>query len=375
MKILMFSADSNILDARSAAAKRMIEYGKRVEKLDILVLTPHLAVGPPSKGKLAENMEVRALTGRFLRFFKAFFRVWKMLKREKYDLLVAQDIEHAFISWLLAKSLRGFKVKWQMQIHTDIFSPYFVKHSVFNKARVILARFLIPRASCVRAVSERIKKSLFQVSSFKFHGKIFVLPILTEFVDANIEPKRFPEFTKIILMVSRLTAEKNIGLAIDAMSEIIKKYPKTGLIIVGAGPEKKNLEFRILNLKLNNNIKIVGWQKDPRPYYKGADIFILTSWYEGWGMSVIEAMRYGAAVVMSDVGLARDLVEDGKSGLIVPVNDKNAFIAAILRLFENDGFRHNLAEAATKKIAELPSAEEYYKKIVENWKSCREFDF
>src|SRR3989338_652821 len=255
MKILMFSADPTILEKESSAAKRMIEYGRRVEKLDILALTPHLATGYPSEVWLAENTRVRAFDGRLSRFFKAFSVAWQMAGREKYDLLVAQDIEHAFVCWLLGG-------KWQMQIQSDIFSPYFTRHSVFNKIRVMLAKFLIPRAFCVRAVSERIKNSI--KNEFNLEAKlpsIVVLPILPVLMDLTAEPKRFSEFAKTILMVSRLTSEKNVGLAIDAMAEVLKKHPKVGLIIVGDGSERESPELKAKSYKLQANVKFEGWQR------------------------------------------------------------------------------------------------------------------
>ena len=363
MKILMFSADPNILDKDSAAAKRMREYAKRVEKLDVLVLVTNLAVPPPSGVGLAENTRAHALTGRFLRFLKAFFRAWRMLKKEKYDLLVAQDIEHAVLCWLLGG-------KWQMQIHTDIFSPYFVQHSVPNRMRVILAKFLIPRASCIRVVSERIKKSILRTSDV---FNIEVLPILAEPADLNAEPKRFLEFDKTILMVSRLASEKNTGLAIDAMAEVVRKHPRTGLVIVGDGSEKQNLGSRIRSLELQKNIKMVGWQNDTVAYYKGADIFLLTSWYEGWGMSVVDAARYGTAVIMTDVGLAGEVIDNGKTGLVVPAGDKDALVVAILRLLESDGLRRDFIEAAARKVSEFPTEEAYYQKMIESWQKCSNF--
>ena len=380
MKILMFSADPMILDKTSSAAKRMMEYGRRVEKLDILVLTPHLDIRCPSGVELAGNTKAHALTGKFARFLKAYFKAWRMLGREKYDLLVAQDIEHAFVCWLLAWTRRvqvgGGDTAcpmWQMQIHADIFSPYFTRHSVFNKIRAMLAKFLIPRASCVRVVSERIKKSAIRTCNVRTDiacPEIAVSPILTESADLNVEPKKFPEFDKTILMVSRLASEKNVGLAIDAMAEVLKKHPKAGLIIVGDGPEREALELKTKSYKLQANVKFKGWQNDTAPYYKGADIFLLTSWYEGWGMSAVEAMRYGAAVVMDDVGLAGEVVEDGKTGLIVPVGDKNALVGAITRLLENDELRRYLVEEAAKKVQKLPSAEEYYERMVDSWQKC-----
>ncbi|KKU85155.1 MAG: Glycosyltransferase, partial [Parcubacteria group bacterium GW2011_GWA2_47_9] len=188
--------------------------------------------------------------------------------------------------------------------------------------------------------------------------------------DLNVEPKKFPEFDKTILMVSRLTSEKNVGLAIDAMAEVLKKHPKAGLIIVGDGPEREALELKTKSYKLQANVKFKGWQNDTAPYYKGADIFLLTSWYEGWGMSAVEAMRYGAAVVMDDVGLAGEVVEDGKTGLVVPVGDKNALVGAITRLLENDELRRYLVEEAAKKVQKLPSAEEYYERMVDSWQKC-----
>ena len=371
MKILMFSADPTILDKGSSAGKKMEEYGRRVGLLNILVLLPSLGKRPRLVS-LAPNVTAMGLDGKFARFFKGFFKARQMIKREKYDLLVAQDIEHAFMCWLLGG-------KWQMQIHADIFSPYFAKHSFFNKMRAMLAKFLIPRASCVRVVSERIKKSIFKTLNNHLvvqRLSVVVLPILVEPLrtsDVRLDvgrPSVFSEFDKTILMVSRLTSEKNIGLAIDAVAEVVKKHPKTGLIIVGDGPEREALELKAKNYKLTANIKFEGWKSDVALYYKGAEIFLLTSWYEGWGMSAVEAMRHGAAVVMTDVGLAGELVENGKNGLIVPVGDKNALIGAISRLLENNELRRDLIEEAAKKVQKLPLAEEYYQKMVESWQKC-----
>ena len=79
MKILMFSADPTILEKESSAGKRMGEYGKRVEKLDILVLTPHLDIRCPSGVGLAGNTKAHALTGKFARFLKAYFKFQTIL--------------------------------------------------------------------------------------------------------------------------------------------------------------------------------------------------------------------------------------------------------------------------------------------------------
>ena len=87
----------------------------------------------------------------------------------------------------------------------------------------------------------------------------------------------------IFLTVSRLAPVKNISLQIRAMAELIKKYPNTELWIVGDGAEKSNLKSKISKLKLENNVKLLGWQNNPDEFYSQADAFLLTSNYEGWG--------------------------------------------------------------------------------------------
>src|SRR3989344_6970392 len=129
MKVLMLSSDP-----RNSRLKR---YAEVLEKLEI--------IGFERKD------------GRFARFWKGYKKAREILSRERFDLITAQEIEHSFLAWLLSNK---FKIPWQMQIHTHIFSPYYVKHSVFNFFRRMLAKFLIPRASCVRVVSERIRKSI-----------------------------------------------------------------------------------------------------------------------------------------------------------------------------------------------------------------------
>ena len=103
------------------------------------------------------------------------------------------------------------------------------------------------------------------------------------------------------------------------MAELIKKYPNTELWIVGDGLERKKLELEIAKYKLENSVKLFGWQNNPDEFYSQADAFLLTSNYEGWGMVVIEAADYGLPIIMTDVGCAGELIENEKSGLVVPV--------------------------------------------------------
>ena len=127
------------------------------------------------------------------------------------DLVTTQDpFETGLIAWLIAKKT---KAKLQLQIHTDFLSPYFAKESILNKIRVLIAKFILPKADCIRAASLRISDSL-TANNYKLKTSPAVLPI---FIDApkimsaapqfNLH-KKYPQFDFIVLTTARLEPEK-----------------------------------------------------------------------------------------------------------------------------------------------------------------------
>ncbi|KKS14595.1 MAG: Glycosyltransferase [Parcubacteria group bacterium GW2011_GWB1_41_6] len=356
MKVLVINLDKAIFEEGSASLERLKEYSRFLEKLFVIVWTKEKKTPIVFENKLfvyPTNSRTKFFYG-----FNSFFIAKKILKENKIDLLFTQDpFETGFCGWLIAKI---FKLPLQFQIHTDFLSPYFWKESLMNKIRVLSAKFLIKRAYCLRVVSERIKKSL--VANGYSPNSIAVLPI---FVDVkkiqgtasavNLHQK-YPQFDFIILTASRLTREKNVGLAIKAMAEVFKKYPKTGLVIVGNGPERKNYSLPG-NVILENAVPF----EELISYYKTADLFLLTSNYEGYGMAVIEAMAAGLPVVMTDVGLAGEVLINGKEGLVAPVGDVKKLSEAIVSLMASRSLRKEMAFGALEKVKQLSTKEEYLK--------------
>ena len=118
------------------------------------------------------------------------------------------------------------------------------------------------------------------------------------------------EFTNkfVILSVCRLAAEKNLDLLIEAFGDLSGQYRELVLVIVGAGPEEKKLKAIAARLGLTDKVFFMGWQDEPSGYYKSADLMVITSASEGYNRTVIEAMACGCPIVMSDVGLAGEIL-------------------------------------------------------------------
>lgn len=371
MNLLVINLDKGIFSPGSRSLERLKEYSQLVDKIFVIVWTKKKEQ-PIIVGDKLFIYPTNSCC-RLFYYFDSFGLAKKILAQHKIDLIFTQDpFETGLAGWLITKKN---KIKLQLQIHTDFLSPYFWRQSLANKFRVWLGKFLIQRANGFRVVSERIKKSIISKYRNIEISRIFVLPIFVDIEKIKSAPikinlkQKYPQFDFIILMASRLSREKNIGLAIEAMAEIIKSYPKTGLVIVGSGPEKENLKLKTYNLKLETNVVFEPWTDDLASYYKSADLFLLTSNYEGWGMAIIEAMATGCPVVMTDVGCAGELVRDGKNGLIVPVNDKAALIEAVLHLLADRPLAKHLAEQAQETVNMLSSKPNYLNKYKNSWES------
>ena len=154
----MISADPKVLERESEAAQRIDDYRALVDDLRVLVIAGSRNIG----GFFCAWREARRILG-----------AWE----NKETLITSQDsFERGFLAWLLA---RRFNVPLELQIHTDVFSPWFWRESLKNKIRVALARFLLPRAIVIRAVSERVKRSLIEKLAIP-EKCIMVLPIAYE---------------------------------------------------------------------------------------------------------------------------------------------------------------------------------------------------
>ena len=284
---MMISKDSNILKKGSDAQERMRSYSSIVEKLHVIVLNQeeNKKFEVPSKNKrnILRKRISRSLVlyptnshNKLSSLIDAFNIGSELLPKKSVSirgkwLITTQDVfETGFVGWIL--KLRH-NVALETQVHTDFESPFFKKESLKNATRVFLARFLLSRATGVRVVSKRIAIGVKR----RTQQAPVTLPVFVDIEKLRASPrgndihKKYPAFDFIILTVARLTHEKDITTALGAVNGLLKKYPKTGFIIIGDGPERKKLELQTVKHKLQLNIIFEGQRSDLSSYYKSAD--------------------------------------------------------------------------------------------------------
>lgn len=357
MKILNFGVDNSIIDQNSSLAQRVRDYSQLVDRYDIVVISENDKVVDLFPRTTIRGVATKNKIFGFFHFFKISYGI---VEKKKYDIITVQDPYFlALVGLILAKK---FKIGLEIQVHG---------WEKFGGLRKIVAKYVLPRADAIRTVSQRLKKQL--INEFKVkEKKITVVPIYVEILDLKSQISKTKKVDEkfIFLTAGRLVPVKNIGLQIEAMAEIVKKYPETKLWIVGEGKERKNLEFRIKNYELGSNIKLFGWQKNLDKFYNQADAFLLTSNYEGWGMVIIEAASYGLPIIMTDVGCAGEIIKNNESGIVIPVGDKEKLVKTMAEVMENRELRKKLGQGAKTSVEKLPTKEETLNLYKESWEKA-----
>ncbi len=144
--------------------------------------------------------------------------------------------------------------------------------------------------------------------------------------------------SKVILGVGRLHPQKNFLLLIKAFKLVHEANQNTKLVIIGEGDEKSKLRRLTENLKLNKHVIFLSFKQNIFPYIKSADVFVLSSNYEGFGNVLVEALAMGTPVVSVDCpGGPRMILKDGMFGRLVKPGDKLALAKAIKETLNGTG--------------------------------------
>ncbi|MGZ0168790.1 MAG: glycosyltransferase [Planctomycetales bacterium] len=167
----------------------------------------------------------------------------------------------------------------------------------------------------------------------------------------------FPVDSKIIGCVGRLAPQKRVSDLIWSMELLQSLQPTSRLLIIGEGPQRKELEDFARNIRLSDVIRFAGHRFDVSNILPHMDMFCLASDFEGQSNSLMEAMAHGRPVVVSDIAPNLELVEHEKTGLVVPVGDRPAFTRACNRLIMDEFLGDSLGKSATEHIVQKHSFE------------------
>ncbi|MBU0546097.1 glycosyltransferase family 4 protein [Patescibacteria group bacterium] len=369
MRVLSIGSDNSIFKSDSTFRKRVFNYAKLVDKY-ILVVPYHLE----DKILLNGNIVVYGSGGhnKIIQLIKLYFKCCKAIEENSPDVITAQDpFEFGLVGWILKKK---YWVGLNIQEHGDFYSKtYWRNENILSFIRYYIGYFILPRADSVRVVSERAKRTLMK----KFHlseDKIVKVPVFVDSTQKNFTKQDREEVLKgkfVFLTLARLEKQKNLPVMIRSFAEVVKKHQHAILIIVGRGSELEKLKSIVNELSLENYVIFREWTNDPGHYYQQADVYLLSSNYEGWGMVIIEAASFDLPIIMTDVGCANEVVKNRESGLVVPINDVKAFAVAMKETISDEGLRVKLTKNLVTELNNLPDFKATLSLYMSSWQKAK----
>ncbi len=154
----------------------------------------------------------------------------------------------------------------------------------------------------------------------------------------------------VVFSAGRLAEQKGFTYLLKAASIVRKIRDDVVFVIAGKGKLESTLKAETEQLSVEDSVHFIGFTEQIDPYVKGADIFILPSLFEGMPNAVMEAMALGKPVIATDVNGARELIEDGISGIIIPPKDPDVIARTLIDLIGNPERQAALGAAARERV-------------------------
>lgn len=223
-----------------------------------------------------------------------------------------------------------------------------------------LARLLFPRAHGVIALSHGVGRHLEKCIP-RLSDKIVVIHNVGVPLDGQIarhDPEGLPARQHKVryLACGRLVQQKGYRILLQAFAKVVQQVDAE-LHILGDGPQRRELESMANRLGIGGRVSFLGFRKNPFLHMQAADVFVVSSLWEGFANVIVEAMAMGTAVIATDCphGPA-EIISDGRNGLLVPPADVKALASAMVRLGEDEALRRALAEAGRERSADFSAA-------------------
>jgi glycosyltransferase involved in cell wall biosynthesis len=261
--------------------------------------------------------------------------------------VTVHEVAGRFRAALLLRRLRGFDVVHCHEPHA-LTAAWLAGIRPFVSRRVAypISKLRYNRAKRIIAVSRFVKDS------------VLACGLADEQVDVIYDGVAIPDAAAggggglVLGCVGWLLPEKGQALLIRALPAVLARYPGCRLVLAGDGPSRPALEQLAAELGVDGAIEFAGLVDDVAAVYRSLDVFVFPSLAEPLGSSLLSAMAYGLPCVALASGAVPEVIENGRTGLLVDAPDPAAFADAVLRLLDDPPLAGRLGIAARAKVSE-----------------------
>jgi N-acetyl-alpha-D-glucosaminyl L-malate synthase BshA len=228
----------------------------------------------------------------------------------------------------------------------------------------------------VTAVSQYLRQETYD--HFDIDVDVEVIP---NFIDTErfhrLDKEHFrqalcPNDEKVLVHVSNFRPVKNATQVVDVLHRLRERGFEVKLLMVGDGPDRVPAERKARDLGVYDDVRFLGKQDPVEEILSIADVFLIPSGSETFGLAALEAMACNVPVVASDIGGLPELVVDGETGYLCPLDDVDAFTDRTAAILSDEDLHAEMAEAARDRAKNtfdvehiIPHYEDYYRQVME----------
>jgi glycosyltransferase involved in cell wall biosynthesis len=221
--------------------------------------------------------------------------------------------------------------------------------------RSMIARFY-PQADQVFPSSEGVKEGLTRFGVDRDRMQVVYnavsLSEIHQAASASV-PAANTDSVPTIITVGRLAYQKDHETLLRAFA-LTRRRLEARLVLVGQGPLRDDLTALARELEISDRVLFAGWQENPFAWMANADLFVLSSRFEGFGNVVVEAMACGLPVVSTDCPSGpSEILANGDAGILVPVGDVHAMADAMCAVLQDGKLRKQLADKSQRRAPEF----------------------
>lgn len=339
-----------------------------VEKHDRAQFTVHLAANPNGYwsdrsqrvADIFHPLPHLAHPIRPLQDLRALLSIVQLLSREKFDIVHTHSSKAGILGrWaariakvpVVVHTIHGFPFHdfmpaWQRQLYINLersarpFTDFFITVSELNRLE----------AAKLGILSLENSQTIYSGINFSKLDRPFNLPEIRQQLG-------IPHGWQTIVMVGRLDPQKAPHYLIEAFAQVVKQHPETLLLLVGEGELQPTLQMQAEKLGIANQVKFLGLREDIPEILTVADVFSLSSLWEGLGRAMTEAMLLGKPVVVPNIYGIPEIVHHGETGLLFPVGDTERLAAHLSYLLQHPEAGYHMGQNAKKLTRKLFDAD------------------
>lgn len=285
----------------------------------------------------------------------AFFELLSIFRNERPDVVHLNSAKAGGVGALAARLARVPKIiftahGWAFNEERSRLQHFIIKF--FSWITVLLSHKTIAVSDAVKndarnwpLMSNKIIVIKNGIKEPEFYTKDDAREKLFALADTQPTPDAF-----IIGTIAELHKSKGLQYAIEAFAKLAQKDPNMRYFVLGSGDEKERLDGLVKHYGLQERVFLLGFVEDAARFLMAFDVFILPSITEALGLVLLEAGHAGLPVVASNVGGIPEIIEDGKTGILVQSRDSKGLAEAIKKIIDSPTMRTSLGTALHKKV-------------------------